>query len=110
MLKLLRACLSADQSARLLGSRFPYWLMALLLLVSFSASCGKFFPSSDTLVAFSAQNSSGQTVSGVNWSSSNTTVANIGTLTGVASNLTSGTATITAAANGDTGSITLTVQ
>jgi len=53
MLKLLRACLSADHSARILRSHFSYGLMALLLVASLSTSCGKFFPSSDTLVAIS---------------------------------------------------------
>ena len=44
------------------------------------------------------------------WTSSNTAVASIGSITGVASLLTTGSTTITATANGLTGSVTLTVQ
>ena len=69
---------------------------------SFTAAAG-------STLTFTAADSSNQAVNAT-WSSSNTTVANIGTLNGVAANVTAGTATITASANGATGSVTLTVQ
>lgn len=58
---------------------------------------------------FSAQDSSGQAVTAT-WSSSDTSVASIGTATGIAQTLARGTTTITATANGVTGTATLTVQ
>ncbi|MBV9072582.1 MAG: Ig-like domain-containing protein [Acidobacteria bacterium] len=59
-------------------------------------------------VTFSATNNG----SAVNptWTSSNTGVASIGSTTGIATLLSAGTTTISASANGASGSITLTVQ
>ena len=68
-----------------------------------------FTAASGSTLTFSAQDSSGQAVTAT-WSSSNTGVANIGTVTGIAANVAPGTTTITASANGVTGSATLTVQ
>lgn len=69
---------------------------------------GTFTAAVGSTLTFSASSGSGTVTA--SWTSSNTTVANIGATTGVASNVQAGTTTITASANGATGSITLTVQ
>jgi len=83
------------------------------LTISCTAGCTStsgtaFTASAGSTLTFQAKDSSGQTVSAT-WSSSNANIP-IGTNTGIITNAASGTTTITATANGVTGTGTLTVQ
>lgn len=105
-------------------------LAIVILAVTLSAGCGKFFPSATTLVAISISpanpsiqltktqqftatgtfgNSSSKDISSsVTWTSSSTGVATINS-TGLATAVSTGTTTITASQSGVSGTTTLTV-
>jgi hypothetical protein len=84
--------------------------LTILCITGCTSSSGTTFTASaGSTLTFQAQNSSGQTVTGATWTSSNSNIP-IGANTGIITNASSGTTTITVTANGITGSGTLTVQ
>ena len=74
-----------------------------------SSSGTTFTASAGATLTFQAQDSSGQAVTGATWTSSNSNIP-IGANTGIITTASAGTTTITATANGITGTGTLTVQ
>jgi uncharacterized protein YjdB len=84
--------------------------LTILCAVGCTSSSGTTFTASaGSTLTFQAQDSSRQTVTGATWTSSNSNIP-IGANTGIITNASAGTTTITATANGITGTGTLTVQ
>src|SRR5690349_17551786 len=120
-----------DEAGSRLRGVSPYrWILAsLVLAVTFTAGCGKFFPNANDLVAISVtpanqslqltktqqfqaigtfgDGTSKDVSSTASWSSSSSNVASING-TGLATALQTGTTTITASQNGKSGSTILT--
>lgn len=124
-------CHLSEGCSRLTPSNsYRYVLASLLLALTFTAACGKFFPSANDLVAISVTPSnaslqltktqqfqaigsfgdgtSKDVSSTASWSSSSSDVASINN-TGLATAVQTGTTTITASQNGKSGSTILTV-
>src|SRR5215469_302897 len=124
-------CLSGIERARSRSTNRYRWLLAsLILAITVSAGCGKFFPDATDLVSISVTPSSSSLQltktqqftalgtfgdgtsrdisSSATWSSSSSNVASISN-TGLATALQTGTTTITASQSGKSGSTILTV-